>query len=145
MSDITFSFPDRGEIIVPKQMSRTMYCKDCEKEIHIGRAQYILLHKGDRDHIHLFLKNSFNEDFELGYSPQLISTLNYKQFADGIIKVYVKYMCGVEGCGYRIHSSNSQGKKKIQFLKIHSKEIFLDDFLKLCGNKDSKRYIDVVS
>jgi len=144
MPEITLSFPDRGDIILPEQMSRTMYCKACEEEIHIGRAEYILLHEGDHDHTQLFKKESCNEEFELGYSPQLISNLNFEQLDDGKIKVYFKHMCGVEGCGYRTHESEFQGKRKVEFLRIYDKELFLDDFLKLCNQKNPKKYVKVL-
>jgi hypothetical protein len=143
MPEVTLSFPDRGDIILPKKMSRTMYCKDCEKEIHIGKAKYILLHEGDHDHTQLFNKDSCNEEFELGYSPQLISNLDFKQFDDGRVKVYFKHRCGVEGCGYRIHNSPFETKKRIEYLKIHNKELYLEDFLKLCDKKNPKKYVNV--
>jgi hypothetical protein len=105
MPEITLLFPDKGDIILPKQMSRTMYCKDCEEKIHIGKAEYILLHEGNHDHTQLFKKDSYKEQFEPGYSPQFISNLNFEQLDDGRIKVYFNHICGVEGCGYRIYES----------------------------------------
>jgi len=144
MSEIILSFQNQGDIILPRQMSRTMYCKDCEKEIHIGRAQYILLHEGDHDHTQLFKKDSYDENFELGYSPHLISNLKFEQFENGQVKVHFKHMCGVEGCGYRVHESEFKGKKRIEFLNRYDKELYLDEFLQLCKNKNPKKYVKVI-
>ena len=144
MPEITLSFPDQGDIILPEQMSRTMYCKDCEEEIHVGRAEHILLHEGDHDHTQLFKKDFCKEEFVLGYSPQFISNLDFEQLDDGNIKVYFKHVCGIEGCGYHVHESEFQGKKKVEFIKIHNKELFLNEFLKLHKQKNPEKYIKVI-
>lgn len=120
-----------------------MYCRDCEKEIHVGRANYILLHEGSSDRARLFLRESFQPGFQLGYSPQLISDIFFEEI-DNEVVVYFKYMCGVEGCGYRVLESELPGKKKIEFIKIHDREMSLDDFLLIFYNKDQEKYINII-
>lgn len=144
MANKTISFSSRPEIVVQERMSRTMHCIDCEKEIYIGKAKHVLLHEGEHDRTQLFKRGALGKDFKLGYSPQLISNLIFKEFKNGEIKVYFKHMCGVEGCGYTIKGRTPEGKYAVEHKKIHSKEFSLDEFLKLCKDKEPKRYIEIL-
>jgi hypothetical protein len=143
MAEIILQFPNQGDVILQDKMSRTMYCKKCEKESHTHRCEYVLLHGSEKNSSMLCPIKGFEPSFKVGYSPQFITDIIPEQLKDGTVWVFYTRICGIEGCGYRLLESKISNKWVVKFTSVDRNYMSLDEFIELDKNKKRKAYIKI--
>ena len=133
------TFPGRADIILPEQLSRTMRCVSCERNLHPIRSQKVCLYRGESEDAQIFDIKKFGLRFNPAFTPHCIQLVGAEKLYDQSIWIWYHKICGIEGCGWKLYPS----QRKFEIFQNELDYMSLRDFKNLIDIKHKERYIEV--
>jgi hypothetical protein len=145
MAQYVIIIPNGEKVVIPEQMSRTMFCPECAQHKCPQIGDSVLLYQTNAKRKFLARVNENSEIKHWGYTPHWITDIVID--GDKQEAIYTK-VCGVNGCGHFLKERKlEENNGKIQWDTIIKNAIResmeLKHFIAFVDYKDPTYYVGI--